>query len=58
MKIGIKILPKQNSDSLAVKNMTRIAIQILQGTAVTQNALRELIIGLFCKFPVVLSQKL
>jgi len=36
-----KILPKENSDVLAVKNMTKSAIKILQGSgsAVTRNIL-------------------
>jgi len=33
-----KALPEQNSDILSSKNMTKIAIKILQGSAVTQNA--------------------
>jgi len=39
-----KILPDKNSDVLAVKNTTKIAIKILQGSAVTQKTLDGLII--------------
>ena len=45
-----KILPEWNSDVLAVK-ITKTVIKILQGSAVTQNALGGLIIhNLFATF--------
>jgi len=40
-------MPKQNSDIFSSENVTKIAIEILRGSAVTQNNSGGLVISIF-----------